>query len=606
MVRHRFSDSNHQIVSKKTLKKLNKETNLARNKNISNGQSSSQKTHSAVPGIDTAFKVFLSARFCSAIWAYISDCDETFNYWEPLHYIIYGHGLQTWEYSPQFALRSYTYLMLQGVPGWIYNKIFEPSPLLIFYFTRCMLALVCAVIERYFYKAVAREFGIHIARLWLIFQLFSVGMFISSTALLPSSFSMYFGTAALAAWWLQNYNLAIFFIAISALLGWPFAALVGLPLAYDMSVRARKWRSFLIWAAISAVTILLPMIAIDTSFFGKITVAPLNIILYNVFTEHGPNLYGTEPYSYYLINGFLNFNIIWLFALVAPVMLIFEYLLVPAKSRSTLNYPAYLTLSPFYLWLLVFIIQPHKEERFLFPIYPMISLCGAITVDIFQKLIFRIRCLFRQFKNGVHYLDDTMVFAIAVMLVSAGIGMSRILALYRNYHAPMNLLLELNEFKNSPQFREDNTYNVCIGKDWYRYPTSFLLPSKHFRIRFLKSEFKGILPAYYSNGDNATAIIHPYFNDMNQEDERMYFDYDKCNFLIDLDIGKYTMLEPNYSARKEWSIMKAIPFLNTENSNKILRAFYIPFLSEKYITYGSFNLLKRKKFKSPQGKKEEA
>lgn len=36
------------------------------------------------PSGDTAFKALLSARFCAAIWNYISDCDETFNYWEPV------------------------------------------------------------------------------------------------------------------------------------------------------------------------------------------------------------------------------------------------------------------------------------------------------------------------------------------------------------------------------------------------------------------------------------------------------------------------------------------------------------------------------------------
>lgn len=55
------------------------------------------------PGADVAFKVLLSARFCAAIWSHIADCDETFNYWEPLHYLVYGHGLQTWEYSPEFG-----------------------------------------------------------------------------------------------------------------------------------------------------------------------------------------------------------------------------------------------------------------------------------------------------------------------------------------------------------------------------------------------------------------------------------------------------------------------------------------------------------------------
>ena len=71
------------------------------------------------PKTDVAFKLLLSARFCAAIWSHITDCDETFNYWEPLHYLLYGKGLQTWEYSSEFALRSYTYLMIHGTPAFL-------------------------------------------------------------------------------------------------------------------------------------------------------------------------------------------------------------------------------------------------------------------------------------------------------------------------------------------------------------------------------------------------------------------------------------------------------------------------------------------------------
>lgn len=52
-------------------------------------------------------------------------------------------------------------------------------------------------------------------------------MFISSAAFLPSSFAMYFSTAAIGAWYGRKYELAIFLTAISTLFGWPFAALLG-------------------------------------------------------------------------------------------------------------------------------------------------------------------------------------------------------------------------------------------------------------------------------------------------------------------------------------------------------------------------------------------
>ena len=78
--------------------------------------------------------------------------------------------------------------------------------------------------------------------------------------------------------------------------------------------------------------------------------------------------------------------------------------------------------------------------------------------------------------------------------------------------------------------------NVCFGKDWYRFPSSFALPSNKYSVRFVKSEFKGILPAYFADGGNATQILHTYFNDKNKEDDFMLFDLDKCDFLVDLDL----------------------------------------------------------------------
>lgn len=446
------------------------------------------------------------------------------------------------------------------------------------------------------YRAVCREFGVQIGRIWLIFQLFSAGMFTAGTAFLPSTFSMYCSCASLAFWWHQQYPLAIFFVAISTILGWPFAAVLSLPLCYDVLVIQKKYRLFAFWAAISGATVLLPMASIDSNYFGKLTIAPLNIVLYNVFTSHGPNLYGVEPWTFYFVNGFLNYNIVWVLALAAPILLLVCYLVVPAKVTPTLYLPYYLSMGPLYLWLLIFLIQPHKEERFLYPIYPMIALCGAISVDAIQKLFYRLCAAIRPFPPGSHYLDHTMWIAGMIMILPSLLGLSRVAALYYNYHAPMDILMELNTFHLENTHSPNARYNVCMGKDWYRYPGSFFLPASNFRVRFLRSEFKGILPAYYDEGVNGTKIAHDYFNDMNQENDAMYFNYEKCHFLFDLDVGKDSELEPNYSKNtKEWTIIKSIPFLNAEKSQAIYRAFFIPYISNRYVEYGQFNLLKRKK-----------
>ncbi len=48
----------------------------------------------------TAFIVFclLVPRLLSSLYNIIHDCDEVYNYWEPLHFLLYGYGMQTWEY----------------------------------------------------------------------------------------------------------------------------------------------------------------------------------------------------------------------------------------------------------------------------------------------------------------------------------------------------------------------------------------------------------------------------------------------------------------------------------------------------------------------------
>lgn len=110
--------------------------------------------------------------------------------------------------------------------------------------------------------------------------------------------------------------------------GWPFAALIGVPIAVDILIFKKQWQMFINWSVISAVGILTPQILVDSYFYGKPVLASLNIVLYNVFTSHGPDLYGTEPATFYLINGILNFNIVFPMALlVVPALLVTKCIL---------------------------------------------------------------------------------------------------------------------------------------------------------------------------------------------------------------------------------------------------------------------------------------
>ena len=62
-----------------------------------------------------AFYILLFPNLLAALFAPIQDCDEVFNYWEPTHYLRHGFGLQTWEYSPEFAIRSWFYIVVHAI-----------------------------------------------------------------------------------------------------------------------------------------------------------------------------------------------------------------------------------------------------------------------------------------------------------------------------------------------------------------------------------------------------------------------------------------------------------------------------------------------------------
>lgn len=553
------------------------------------------------PEGSTAFKCLLSARLCAALLSNISDCDETFNYWEPTHYLIYGKGFQTWEYSPVYAIRSYAYLLLHAWPAAFHARILQTNKILVFYFLRCLLAFVSCVCELYFYKAVCKKFGLHVSRMMLAFLVLSTGMFCSSSAFLPSSFCMYTTLIAMTGWYMDKTPIAVLGVAAGAILGWPFSAALGLPIAFDLLARKHRWKSFLLWSLVALALFLVPVVVIDSYYYGKLVVAPLNIVLYNVFTSHGPDLYGTEPWYFYLINGFLNFNVAFALALlVLPLTFLMEYLLQRFHVQN-LGHPYWLTLAPMYIWFIIFFIQPHKEERFLFPVYPLICLCGAVALSALQKCY---HFVFQRYRLE-HYTVTSNWLALGTVFLFGLLSFSRSVALFRGYHGPLDLYPEFYRIATDPTIHtvpEGRPVNVCVGKEWYRFPSSFLLPD-NWQLQFIPSEFRGQLPKPFAEGPLATRTVPTHMNDQNREEPSRYIDISKCHYLVDLDTMRETPREPNYSShREEWVSLAHRPFLDASRSSKLLRAFYVPFLSDQYTVYVNYTILKPRKAK-PSRKK---
>ncbi|KAM9216976.1 alpha-1,2-mannosyltransferase ALG9 isoform 3-T3 [Leptosomus discolor] len=394
----------------------------------------------------------------------------------------------------------------------------------------------------------------------LAFLVLSTGMFCSSAAFLPSSFCMYTTVIAMTGWYMDKTSVAVLGVAAGALLGWPFSAALGLPIAFDLLILKQRWKSFLNWCVVSLILFLVPLVVVDSYYYGKLVVAPLNIVLYNVFTSHGPDLY-----------------------------------------VQNLGRPYWLTLAPMYLWIMIFFSQPHKEERFLFPIYPLICLCGAVALSALQKCY---HFIFQRYRLE-HYTVSSNWLALGTVFLFGLLSLSRSVALFRGYHGPLDLYPEFHRIATDPSIHtvpEGRPVNVCVGKEWHRFPSSFLLPD-NWQLQFILSEFRGQLPKPFAKGPMATRIIPTDMNDQNKEEPSRYIDISKCHYLVDLDTAAETPREPRYSSNKEeWVTIAYKPFLDASRSSKLLRAFYIPLLSEQYTWYANYTILKSRRSKQTRKK----
>ncbi|GAA5935989.1 dolichyl-P-Man:Man(6)GlcNAc(2)-PP-dolichol alpha-1,2-mannosyltransferase [Sporobolomyces koalae] len=629
----------------------------------------------------TAFRLILLIRFCAAMYTSISDCDEVFNYWDPLHYLVHGKGFQTWEYSPEFSIRSYFYLLIHAGPAYTLKLLGFEDKRVAFFATRIMLASFCSFIEAVFYRAAALHLSSHVGRYVLWISMFSAAMYSASAAFLPSSFALYFvmiGTAAslspVQSGW-KRITFATSAYAVAGIVGWPFSVLLGVPMIVEhLCVRGtlekvlpnqtaawtqKRARGLFIALAVGSI-VAVPVVLVDSAAYQKFAIVPLNLIRYNLFPTQGagPELYGTESWYFYLLNGLINFNILFPLAFLSLPALWLTTIYDPKRfgdlrdrlpGQTSPATSLAIRLAPTYLYVAVLTLQRHKEERFLFPAYGNIILNAAITIylarGLFEQAFIKVtKSPYRATRSGI-FSHATR----AVIVVSCLISFGRISAIHKYYHAPFNVYhhlqmyeltrltlahhpeiapaidaaLPLKEFAValdksraiSLESLADKNLRLCLGKEWHRFPSSWLVPDQ-LETRFIKSEFDGILPKQWeAPGEGkglfgrATAVVPTGMNMFNQEEHDRYVDVSTCDYLVDLEYperpeSSLSPLEPRYSLDSStWDKVYSHPYLDATNSPMYSRAINLPIPGwASKNSWGEYTLLRRKGVMPDSGK----
>uniref|UniRef100_A0A060SXF9 Mannosyltransferase n=1 Tax=Blastobotrys adeninivorans TaxID=409370 RepID=A0A060SXF9_BLAAD len=524
-----------------------------------------------------AFVLLLIVRLACAKYSIIPDCDEVFNYWEPLHYITHGFGRQTWEYSPEYAIRSWVYVALHSAVIQAL-ELFSLSKVDLFYGLRFFFAIVSAMAEYRLYCSIRRNLSRHSGVWYLLFSGLSTGMFHASVSFLPSSFAMHMFTFGLADFlnYFQPHRPSsaivrgVLWTAVGGLVGWPFSLVLVLPfgLCYGINSLVKVELGPLVRTAVrillGVASVVLLLGALDSMAYQKVVLVPLNIVLYNVVhadATTGPDIFGVEPWHYYVANLVMNFNVVFCFAIVAPIAV-----LIPIGSgdfrvsRSKLL----LATSPFLLWLSIFIAQPHKEERFMYVVYQSLCLNGALAVEVARQVVVRV----------VDVPIVTRAFTLGVLAVFAVTSVLRSTALAVFYGAPTEVYAVLS----SPNV----SGNVCVGREWYRFPSSYFL-NDNTRIQFIKSGFSGLLPGEFEEATpsewwwnrQGTRVIPKGMNNKNQEDPSKYVSVDQCDYVVDTslpvdeEVGEQQFTDT-------WAKVYCGQFLNSAESRGIGRILYLP------------------------------
>jgi len=623
--------------------------------------STAKKTASSYQIGSTLSILYIAIRVSTANLSPITDCDEVFNYWEPLHFILYGSGMQTWEYAPQYALRTYVYLLpmaglakcLQFILKFLPRQqlfnllllqsstttqeilLMDDKPLL-FAMLRSSLILLSCYSELSFLSSIHDTISPTLAHWTALCSFTTAGNFHASPALLPSSTVMILWRLSAAnqlrGW--DGYAILWGLVAVLAV-GWPFCAVLFVSTGLwalrkaavssslernddGIGMRCRLMVHVLIRTALHAIVIQAIVMMIDYHYYGKIVSPIWNIFVYNA-TAGGDELYGVEPLSYYVKNLLLNFNFVGLLGILSLPILLGRKLLASSFPHTTLfrlgdgHYSSsgasdglkILMLVPMYIWMAIVFPRPHKEERFLFPIYPMLCFGASIALEEVMMMSVQVLSLILPKSKVAPSPNKCMLLGLVLLSPFAVISISRSFALHHNYSAPLDLYQHfynhhiMSKDMTSERENEEVTY-ICTAGEWYRFPSSFFLPA-NTQLGFLKSSFSGQLPqpfTEFGSKKESLEIQEGAFNDVNKEEMDRYIGIHQCSYVIELvpsDISdgeetpeclQYMKSDPS----GDWTQVASYKYLDAISTDALHRILYIPFRRTSKVRHKGYNL----------------
>eukprot|EP00210_Caulerpa_lentillifera_P001985 g1903.t1 len=210
---------------------------------------------------------------------------------------------------------------------------------------------------------------------------------------------------------------------------------------------------------------------------------------------------------------------------------------------------------PVFIWISAISYLPHKEERFLYIVYPHICLSAALALTMISRLNNSKLLVNLRLKPFFNLFKRLLVCGYVIL------SLMRTCAIWINFRAPMEIY---NHLPVLPVRVQEKTA-VCLGDEWHRFPSSFFLPSKSYRLGFLKQGFLGLLPPDFSEEVMGTRSTKNRFNSENKQELSSYIEAEECDFLIDFESQSTESVFTEEMQKEDWIMLHQMEYLDRES-----------------------------------------
>jgi hypothetical protein len=143
---------------------------------------------------------------------------------------------------------------------------------------------------------------------------------------------------------------------------------------------------------------------------------------------------------------------------------------------------------------------------------------------------------------------------------------------------------------------------VCVGNEWYRFPSHFFLPS-NARLEYIDDGFKGVLPQHYPslssfsssfslNKGTSSEPAQP-FNNLNQEERSRYLDIHRCDYFIGSTVP--SQLTDTFNLKEDNIILKGKVIDGAaEGKNSLFKSYFIPYQEPDSLTWKYYKFIRLK------------